>query len=191
VQVAVLEMIAEISGNKKSASAFESVVKKVSWIVVGIACSVENIFDAYANLLSSAKLGERSSPRANEVDFEKAFDSLRWDFLDVILDKLVFGSKWRGWIKGCLHNARSFVLINGSPTEEFELFKDEFNNHFGKYGDIRDSVIIKDRMTGQPRGFGFITYVDPLVVEKVEVKRTIPRETANSNGFKTKKIFVR
>nr|GEY74320.1 heterogeneous nuclear ribonucleoprotein 1 [Tanacetum cinerariifolium] len=58
-------------------------------------------------------------------------------------------------------------------------------------------------MSGQPTGFGFITYADPLVVDKVihdthvfsgkqvEIKRTIPRETANSKGFKKKKIFVR
>lgn len=39
VQVALLDMIAEMSGNKKSASAFESVLKKVSGIVVGKACS--------------------------------------------------------------------------------------------------------------------------------------------------------
>ncbi|GKD84630.1 RNA-directed DNA polymerase, eukaryota, reverse transcriptase zinc-binding domain protein [Tanacetum coccineum] len=58
-----------------------------------------------------------------KVDFEKAFDSLRWDFLDLILDKFGFGSKWRTWIRGCLHNGRSSVLINGSPTEEFELFR--------------------------------------------------------------------
>ncbi|XP_076949031.1 uncharacterized protein LOC143621508 [Bidens hawaiensis] len=52
VQVAVLEMIAEISGNKKSASAFESVVKKVSGVVVGIACSsVGGLRDASLNAL--------------------------------------------------------------------------------------------------------------------------------------------
>ena len=26
-----------------------------------------------------------------KVDFEKAFDSIRWDYLDLILDKLGFG----------------------------------------------------------------------------------------------------
>lgn len=43
----------------------------------------------------------------------------------------------------------------------------QFVKHFGKYGDIIDSVIMKDRKTGQPRGFGFVTYAEPSVVDKV------------------------
>ncbi|GJS65283.1 putative RNA-directed DNA polymerase, eukaryota, reverse transcriptase zinc-binding domain protein [Tanacetum coccineum] len=58
-----------------------------------------------------------------KVDFEKAFDSVRWDFLDLVMDKLVFGLKWRSWIQGCLNKGRSSVLVNGSPTSEFEVFK--------------------------------------------------------------------
>lgn len=30
-----------------------------------------------------------------KVDFQKAFDSIRWDFLDDLLSKFGFGSKWR------------------------------------------------------------------------------------------------
>ncbi|GJT36740.1 putative RNA-directed DNA polymerase, eukaryota, reverse transcriptase zinc-binding domain protein [Tanacetum coccineum] len=56
-----------------------------------------------------------------KVDFEKAFDSLRWDYLDMIMGKLGIGHKWRFWIFGCLHSAHSSVLVNGSPTSEFDI----------------------------------------------------------------------
>nr|GFB84615.1 RNA-directed DNA polymerase, eukaryota [Tanacetum cinerariifolium] len=36
---------------------------------------------------------------------------------------LGFGLKWRAWIKGCLQNDRSSILVNGSPMEEFKLFR--------------------------------------------------------------------
>ena len=37
-----------------------------------------------------------------KVDFEKAYDTLRWDFLDDILLGFGFGPKWRSWMRGCL-----------------------------------------------------------------------------------------
>ncbi|KAF9620357.1 hypothetical protein IFM89_011092 [Coptis chinensis] len=42
-----------------------------------------------------------------------------------------------------------------------------FTNYFEKYGGITDLVIMKDRYMGHPRGFGFITYADPSVVDIV------------------------
>lgn len=44
---------------------------------------------------------------------------------------------------------------------------DTFTKYFEKYGEITDSVVMKDRQTGRPRGFGFITYADPSVVDEV------------------------
>ncbi|XVE62997.1 hypothetical protein DITRI_Ditri06bG0164600 [Diplodiscus trichospermus] len=52
VQVTLLNMIADLSQNKRSASALEVVMKKVSGIVVGVACSgVMGLHDASVNAL--------------------------------------------------------------------------------------------------------------------------------------------
>ncbi|GJZ25345.1 RNA-directed DNA polymerase, eukaryota [Tanacetum coccineum] len=56
-----------------------------------------------------------------KVDFEKAFDSVRWDFLDETLRKFGFGDKWCNWIQCCLKSSRGSILVNGSPTEEFQF----------------------------------------------------------------------
>ncbi|GKG06736.1 RNA-directed DNA polymerase, eukaryota, reverse transcriptase zinc-binding domain protein, partial [Tanacetum coccineum] len=40
-----------------------------------------------------------------------------------LMEKIGFGSKWHSWIHGCLSNARSSVLVNGSPIDEFEIFR--------------------------------------------------------------------
>ncbi|GKA90830.1 RNA-directed DNA polymerase, eukaryota [Tanacetum coccineum] len=58
-----------------------------------------------------------------KVDFEKAFDSVRWDYLDDLLKMFGFGNKWRGWINGCLKSAMGSVLVNGNPTSEFKFHK--------------------------------------------------------------------
>ncbi|GJQ92932.1 RNA-directed DNA polymerase, eukaryota [Tanacetum coccineum] len=58
-----------------------------------------------------------------KVDFEKAYDSVRWDFLDVVIKKFGFGERWCNWIQKCLQSLRGSVLVNGSPTQEFQFYK--------------------------------------------------------------------
>ncbi|GJU57785.1 RNA-directed DNA polymerase, eukaryota, reverse transcriptase zinc-binding domain protein [Tanacetum coccineum] len=56
-----------------------------------------------------------------KVDFEQAFDSVSWKYLDFVLHSLNFGSKWRSWIRACLHSSRASILINSIPTSEFSI----------------------------------------------------------------------
>ena len=58
-----------------------------------------------------------------KIDFEKVYDSLSWEFLDQIMGVMGFPSSWRRWINTCLCSSWSSVLVNGSPTKEFRLFR--------------------------------------------------------------------
>ncbi|GAU37415.1 hypothetical protein TSUD_361200 [Trifolium subterraneum] len=54
-----------------------------------------------------------------KVDFEKAYDSVDWGYLDSVMGKMGFPTLWRKWIRECVCTATASVLVNGSPTEEF------------------------------------------------------------------------
>ncbi|XP_071695356.1 secreted RxLR effector protein 78-like [Rutidosis leptorrhynchoides] len=56
-----------------------------------------------------------------KVDFEKAFDSVNWDYLLELMKSMGFGTIWCKWISSCLKSATISILINGSPTSEFNL----------------------------------------------------------------------
>ncbi|GAU10944.1 hypothetical protein TSUD_112380 [Trifolium subterraneum] len=54
-----------------------------------------------------------------KVDFEKAYDSMDWDYLNEVMVKMNFPSQLMGWMKACVMTASASVLVNGSPTDEF------------------------------------------------------------------------
>nr|GEY55029.1 putative RNA-directed DNA polymerase, eukaryota, reverse transcriptase zinc-binding domain protein [Tanacetum cinerariifolium] len=56
-----------------------------------------------------------------KIDFEKAFDTISWDFLLQVMHFMGFSESWIKWILGCLHSTSSSILINGSPTREFNI----------------------------------------------------------------------
>ncbi|GJX71932.1 RNA-directed DNA polymerase, eukaryota, reverse transcriptase zinc-binding domain protein [Tanacetum coccineum] len=66
---------------------------------------------------------EMREEKKAKFNFEKAYDSVRWDFLDDVLSKFGFGEKWRKWIHCCLHSSKGSIIINGSPTDEFQFGK--------------------------------------------------------------------
>jgi hypothetical protein len=56
-----------------------------------------------------------------KVDFEKAYDSVEWSFLDYMLERFGFCIKWRDWIRACVFTGSMSILVNGSPTEEINI----------------------------------------------------------------------
>lgn len=72
--------------------------------------------------------------------------------------------------------------INESLKEE------EIRDHFAKFGEVKEVVVVKDKATGNVRGFGFVEFLDPASAERalterehaigdrvVDVKRARPR----------------
>ncbi|KAL8139609.1 hypothetical protein V2J09_005630 [Rumex salicifolius] len=101
----------------------------------------------------------------------------------------------------------------------WETTEDKLKDYFGQFGEVMQAVIMRDKVTGRPRGFGFVVFSDPssvdaVLLEKhtidgrtVEAKRALSREEqqqtsvrgGNNSGnrnhgsgghLRTKKIFV-
>ena len=55
------------------------------------------------------------------LDFEKAFDSLEWNFLFKALDKLNFGPDLKNWVQAFYCKITSCVTNNGFASDFFNL----------------------------------------------------------------------
>eukprot|EP00276_Gloeochaete_wittrockiana_P005058 CAMPEP_0184654176 /NCGR_PEP_ID=MMETSP0308-20130426/11896_1 /TAXON_ID=38269 /ORGANISM="Gloeochaete witrockiana, Strain SAG 46.84" /LENGTH=262 /DNA_ID=CAMNT_0027090063 /DNA_START=80 /DNA_END=864 /DNA_ORIENTATION=- len=89
----------------------------------------------------------------------------------------------------------------------WETTSDNLKYYFMKFGEVVEAVVMKDKVTKQPRGFGFVTFQDSSVADtviqqthvidgrQVEAKRATPQGSAPSasravSDVRTKKIFV-
>lgn len=82
--------------------------------------------------------------------------------------------------------------------------EETYKEYFGQYGEIVDSVILRDGSTKESRGFGFVTFENSDSIEavfqarphhidgkEVEVKRATPREFNHPAAHeKTTRLFV-
>ncbi|GAB2278283.1 Heteroproteinous nuclear ribonucleoprotein 1 [Dionaea muscipula] len=56
------------------------------------------------------------------------------------------------------------IFIGGISWETSE---EKLKEYFGLYGDVLQTNILKDKTTNRPRGFGFVLFADPSVVDAV------------------------
>lgn len=54
-----------------------------------------------------------------KVDFEKAYDSVSWNYLRTVMVKMGFNDKWMKWMEARVFTSHMSVLVNGSATKDF------------------------------------------------------------------------
>ena len=79
----------------------------------------ENIRLLYDVLLHADK--EKTHGMLLMIDFEKAFDSVAWSFIQKALDFFNFGPVIKRWIKTLYKNASSCVSVNGQYSSWFNI----------------------------------------------------------------------
>ncbi|KAK2634594.1 hypothetical protein Ddye_029386, partial [Dipteronia dyeriana] len=50
-----------------------------------------------------------------------SFDSVDNTFLMNVVSKMGFGSRWQNWIRWCIMSPTPSVLVNGIPTDQFNI----------------------------------------------------------------------
>lgn len=56
-----------------------------------------------------------------KVDFEKAYDSVDFNYLDMVMKRMNFPTLWRKWMSTCVRSVTALVLVNGCPIDEFPM----------------------------------------------------------------------
>jgi hypothetical protein len=56
-----------------------------------------------------------------KVDFERAYDTVSWQFLERMMVKMGFAEGWLKWMRSCIFESSMSVLVNGSPTNDFKV----------------------------------------------------------------------
>ncbi|PNX98293.1 cysteine-rich receptor-like protein kinase [Trifolium pratense] len=58
-----------------------------------------------------------------KVDFERAYDTVSWNYLQRMMKTMGFAEGWLKWMKACIFESSMSVLVNGSPTADFKVSK--------------------------------------------------------------------
>lgn len=49
----------------------------------------------------------------------------------------------------------------------WETTEDKLKDYFSNYGEVMQTVVMRDKLSGKPRGFGFVVFSDPNVLDRV------------------------
>jgi hypothetical protein len=93
-----------------------------------------------------------------KIDFEKAYDSVRWDFVEEIMMRKGFDPKLRGWIMNTIKGGRVCVNVNGTNGPYFRTYRGLRQGDplsplmFNLVADAMDHILTRARVKGHIRG---------------------------------------
>lgn len=76
----------------------------------------DNILIAHELLHSLSTKRLKHPFLALKLDISKAFDKVKWNYIDDIMKGLGFNEKWCRWVMKCISSASYSILINGNPV---------------------------------------------------------------------------
>ncbi|XP_038988045.1 uncharacterized protein LOC120112546 [Phoenix dactylifera] len=79
-----------------------------------------NIMLAQEMMWDLRRASKRHSLMAVKLDMERAYDRIRWSFLQQALEAYGFPRQWIGWVMGCVRGPKFSILVNGTPSPYFE-----------------------------------------------------------------------
>ncbi|CDR18092.1 unnamed protein product [Oncorhynchus mykiss] len=82
---------------------------------------------------------------------------------------------------GATDDSKTNLIVNYLPQN---MTQEEFKSLFGSIGEIESCKLVRDKITGQSLGYGFVNYVDPNDADKAI-------NTLNGLKLQTKTIKVR
>ena len=81
---------------------------------------LDNILVAFETLHHlKNKRKEKLGFMALKLNMSKAYDRLKWVFLEKLMEKLGFADRWISLISSCIQSVSFYVLVNGEPHSHF------------------------------------------------------------------------
>ena len=137
--------------------------------------TMQSYFSAFGSIHDCTLMIDRGSGRSRCFGFITMSDS---NSLENILSKdhIIDGKKVDCKIAVPKETANNNLTNSGTSCKTKKMFvgglpqdvtDESFREFFQQYGEVEDSIVMLDRETGRPRGFGFVTFKSEDVPDKV------------------------